>query len=67
MSVQPRREPQRLSRGDHLRNLSDDLLQLAARVDREARSHREVEDRINEGERIAQAVTRLSRRAGQER
>lgn len=62
MSIHFRREaPNRLSAGDHLRNLSDDLLRLAARIDREPRTHSEVEERMSEGERISQAVRRISR------
>lgn len=55
---------QRLSRGDHLCNLSDDLLKLARRIDTDAKTHREIEDRIHEGERIAFAITNLVRRPG---
>ena len=56
---------QRLSRGDHMCNLSDDLLRLSRRIDVDAKSHREVEDRINEGERIARAIVNLVRKPAQ--
>jgi hypothetical protein len=52
---------QRLTTGDHLNVLSDDLLSLARRIDSPAKTHREIEDRVHEGERIARAVTNLVR------
>ena len=56
-------EPQRLAPADLMANLADDALRLATRMASPARTHREVEDRMHEADRIGAAIVRVGRRA----